>query len=271
MAYKSAIQWTDATHNFWTGCQKVSQGCKGCYMWRMLEAEGKDPSVVVRSSKSYFSRTLEWKEPRKIFTCSMSDFFIADADTWRAEAWDVIKRTPQHKWLILTKRSERIAECLPDDWGSGYRNVALGVTVESQETVERMHILADIPAHVRFISAEPLIEPVDLTVKDSKGQMSLRKMNQVIIGGESGNESGKYKARVMEISWVQRMIDDIRDSSGHTGIFIKQLGSYQVRTWGLKHPHGGDMNEFPKRLRIREEITHPGKMPIEPISASEAN
>jgi len=251
MAYTSSIQWTDATHNFWTGCHKISAGCKNCYMFRILDGKSIDPNIILRADDRYFSRPIGWKMGLKIFTNSMSDFFIEEADKWRNEAWDVIRQTPQHRWLILTKRPERILECLPKDWGDGYKNVALGVTVENQETVERLHILAVIPAIIRFISAEPLLENVDLLVKNKKGESSIQNINWVLIGGESGNENGKYGYRITEISWIERMITDLRDYS-HAAIFVKQLGTYQARLWGLKHNHGGDIREFPKHLKIRE-------------------
>ena len=120
---KSFIQWTDNTVNFWSGCQKVSEGCKFCYMYRLKDQNGQSGSVVRRSSDAKFYEALYWKEPTMIFTCSMSDFFIEEADEWREDAWDVIRRTPQHKWQILTKRPERIKECLPADWGEGWDNV----------------------------------------------------------------------------------------------------------------------------------------------------
>jgi len=113
------IQWTDSTVNFWTGCKKVSEGCKYCYMYRIKDRQGKIGSFVKRVSDYSFYEPLSWEEPMLIFTCSMSDFFIEEADPWRKDAWDVIRKTPQHKWQILTKRPERIKDCLPDDWGNG--------------------------------------------------------------------------------------------------------------------------------------------------------
>src|SRR5690349_7168633 len=123
MADKTKIQWADSTVNFWHGCHKVSEGCKFCYMFRDKQRYGQDPEIVVRAKAASFDKALHWKDPRRIFTCSWSDFFIEDADAWRADAWEIIRHTPQPTWLILTKRPERIAECLPPDWGAGYKNV----------------------------------------------------------------------------------------------------------------------------------------------------
>lgn len=153
MAQESKIQWTNATVNFWTGCKKVSPGCKFCYMYRDKERYGLDPTQVARTADKTFYAALKWKEPKLIFTCSWSDFFIEEADdAWRADAWQVIRQTPQHTWQILTKRPERIAACLPVDWGEGYPNVWLGVSVENAANFDkRVPILNGIPAHVRFI------------------------------------------------------------------------------------------------------------------------
>ena len=147
------IQWTDATVNFWTGCKKVSAGCKFCYMYRDKERYGLDPSAVVRTAPKTFNAALKWKEPKLIFTCSWSDFFIQEADEWRADAWDIIRKTPHHTWQILTKRPERIADCLPPDWGDGWDNVWIGVSVEDEKTFDlRIPILTAIKAKVRFVS-----------------------------------------------------------------------------------------------------------------------
>ena len=96
------IQWTEATWNPWHGCQKVSPGCKFCYMYRDKERYGQDATTVLRS-KTKFKEPLKWKEPKVIFTCSWSDWFIEEADQWRDEAWETIRKTPQHTYQILTK------------------------------------------------------------------------------------------------------------------------------------------------------------------------
>lgn len=162
MSKTTGIQWTDATWNPWLGCKKVSAGCKNCYMFREQKQYGNDPTLI-RRSKTKFNDPLKWQEPRLIFTCSWSDWFIEQADPWRAEAWEIIRQTPHHTYQILTKRPERIAECLPADWGPGYRNVWLGVSVEDQKTANvRIPILINVPAYIRFLSCEPLLGQVNL-------------------------------------------------------------------------------------------------------------
>lgn len=250
MGENSNIQWTENTWNPWHGCTKVSEGCKYCYMYRDKERYGQDPTTVMRS-KSNFNAPLKWKEPTLIFTCSWSDWFIEDADEWRKEAWEIIKKTPQHTYQILTKRPERILQCLPDDWGDGYPNVWLGVSVENQERVGRISVLQCIPARVKFISFEPLIGFIN------EGYVGM--VDWVIIGGESGNDTGKYRYRPCKIDWIEEIINGYKDEENWpTKIFVKQLGTHLSKELGLKDHHGGDIGEWPEHLRIREfPNTHP--------------
>ena len=283
MSDNTKIQWTDATVNFWTGCKKVSAGCKYCYMYRDKDRYGQDPTVVIRTKDATFYRALKWKEPRLIFTCSWSDFFIEEADGWRKDAWDVIRRTPQHQWQILTKRPERIAECLPEDWGPhGYANVWLGVSVEDQKTADtRIRTLIGVPAKVRFLSVEPLLDAVSLAginctcgysgecgynpgvyglyeggdaCPDCGSEFNiddaLGGIHWVIIGGESGNDSGKWKYRSCSVGWIQDVLEDCRQYD--VPVFVKQLGTHLARELRLKDRHGGDIEEWPNHLQIRQ-------------------
>jgi len=240
------IQWTDATVNFWTGCKKVSAGCKFCYMYRDKERYGKDPTTVLRTAPATFEAALKWKESKRIFTCSWSDFFIEEADEWRADAWDIIRKTPQHQWQILTKRPERIVECLPNDWGEGWDNVWLGVSVENQDYIHRIETLSKIPAKVRFISAEPLIGSIDLSVcKDM-----LSSFHWLIIGGESGNENGKYRYRSCELNWIKDLILQTKEKG--VNVFVKQTGTWLSKKLKLADRHGGDISEWPNDIQVRE-------------------
>jgi protein gp37 len=162
MGIKTGIAWTDATWNPWRGCKKISPGCAHCYMFREQERYGHDPNRIVRSQTT-FQDPLKWPAPRKIFVCSWSDFFLREADPYRAEAWDIIRRCPQHTFQLCTKRPERIRECLPSDWGDGYPNVWLGVTAENQVTADqRIPILTQVPARVHWVSVEPMLEWFDV-------------------------------------------------------------------------------------------------------------
>lgn len=164
MGKTTGIEWTGSTWNPWRGCVKVSAGCKNCYMFRDQERYGRDPRVVVRAAPATFGAPLRWQEPGLVFTCSWSDWFIEAADPWRDEAWEIVRRTPHLTYQILTKRPENIATRLPADWGAGWPNVWLGISAEDQPTADkRIPVLLATPAAVRFVSAEPLIGPIDLT------------------------------------------------------------------------------------------------------------
>jgi len=152
----------------------------------------------------------------------------------------------QHQWQILTKRPERIIQCLPGDWGDGWDNVWLGVSVESQQYLHRAHTLAKIPAKTRFISAEPLLGEIDLKQLGSELDM----FHWCIIGGESGNDTGKYRYRECRQEWIEKIIDDLRDTN--IAVFVKQTGTYLAKQMGCKDRHGGDIDEWPEHLRIRE-------------------
>jgi protein gp37 len=163
MGENSGVDWTDASVSFWMGCRAASTGCQRCYARRDMKRFGRDFDTVIRCSDHTFYAPLRW-EPKRIFVCPWSDFFIADADRWRTDAWDVIRRTPQHTWLILTKRPGRIPICLPPDWGDGWEHVWLGASAENQATAdERIPLLLKTPAAHRWVSAEPLLGAVDFT------------------------------------------------------------------------------------------------------------
>lgn len=250
MGIESSIQWTQASWNPWHGCVKVSKGCKFCYMYRDKERYGQDPSVVLKS-KSKFNEPLKWKEPKLIFTCSWSDWFISNADEWRNDAWKIIKQTPHHTYQILTKRPERILEHLPADWGTGYENVWLGISAEDQETYDdRIVYLSEIPAKVKFLSLEPLLSPIDIHNKSITGQFLPSSPDWIIVGGESGNDTGKYGYRPCELQWISDIVSKCKELE--IPVFVKQLGTHLGKAMKLKDRTGGDMDEFPQNIRIRE-------------------
>jgi protein gp37 len=211
MGYFSEIEWTEATWNPWHGCRKVSPGCAHCYMYRDKIRYGQDPSKVVRG-KTTFHLPLRWKDPRLIFTCSWSDFFIEEADAWRAEAWDVIRSAPHHTYQILTKRPERILNHLPGDWP--LPNVWLGVSVENPRFYWRIAVLREVGAFVRFLSLEPLLAAMP--------DLPLDGISWVIVGGESGPQ-----CRPMKSEWVCEIRDRCREA--RVPFFFKQ--------WGGKRKH----------------------------------
>lgn len=215
-------------------------------MYRNQTKNNVDPSLVKRVSHETFYKAQTWSKPRKIFTCSYSDFFIEEADAWRKEAWEVIKNTPQHQWQILTKRIERVKDCLPDDWGpEGYPNVWLGVTVENQKYLSRVEKLKEIPAAIKFISAEPLIG--EIKFKDFSTEL-LNGIDWIIVGGESGNEFGEYRYRKCELVWIESIINEAKQHN--VKIFVKQFGSDLAKRLRLKDKFGGDSTEWNPKFRV---------------------
>ncbi|MFV0572845.1 MAG: DUF5131 family protein [Xanthomarina gelatinilytica] len=242
----SNISWTKSTWNPWIGCRKVSKACKFCYMHRILEKGGSNPNTVVKSIGS-FNAPLKWEKGRKIFTCSMSDFFIEEADKWREEIWEIIKQTRQHTYLILTKRPERIKDNLPNDWNSeNYPHVWIGVTVEDQESVSRIHYLDEFGCNVKWVSFEPLLGEVYLTGKE------LSIIDWAVIGGESGNKKGKYQFRKSELSWFLSLMYQFEKED--TPYFFKQFGTwYHYNQFKLKDWKGEKQCEnFPKSFETRQ-------------------
>lgn len=239
MSEKTGIQWTDATWNPWHGCKKVSPGCKYCYMYRDKERYGQDPTTVLRS-KSTFNDPLKWKEPQKVFTCSWSDFFIEDADEWRPEAWDIIQRTPHLTYQILTKRPERIHDHIPI-FGIP-ENVWIGVSIESNEQAYRAAYLCDLDC-IRFISFEPLISHVQWSEHFNDAHW-------IIIGGESGNRKGKYLYRACHEIWITDLVQEAQQRD--IAVFVKQLGTHLAEEYGMSDSHGGNIDEFPMTLQVRE-------------------
>ena len=179
MGRNTKISWTDHTWNPWQGCARISSGCKFCYMYRDKKRYGQDPTTVVRSKKPTFNAPLKWKDEALVFTCSWSDFFLPEADEWRDDAWDIIRRTPHLTYQILTKRPDKILDRLPPDWP--LPNVWLGVTVEDNDNTWRLNVLADIPAILKFISYEPALEFVCFAP-----WLATRDYEWFITGGETG-------------------------------------------------------------------------------------
>ncbi len=254
MGTKSNIQWCSDTWNPWHGCIKVSPGCKNCYMYTDKKRYGQDATIVTRS-KTTFNAPYKLEGPL-VFTCSWSDFFIEQADQWRDEAWEIIKNTPHLTYQILTKRPENILSRLPIDWGNGYENVWLGVSTENQETAdERIPLLLQTPAAVRFISAEPLLGPIDLSCMPyPKGW---RDKDNIV---PDGIDPLRYQ------SGARSIISQCKDAD--VTVFMKQLGAKVIGKeidqfqsmidtdigWSavLEDKKGGDWSEWPSDLKIRE-------------------
>lgn len=244
MGIKSAIQWTDATWNIARGCTKVDEDCKFCYMYRdSMDSTRYNPLQVIRT-KTVFGLPLKIKEPSRIFTCSLTDFFHEGCDSFRSEAWDIIRKCPQHTFQILTKRPERITANTPPELLQA-DNIWFGTSVGSEKGKKRIYDLLNVDCKIRFVSFEPLHERVDMNLDLS----DLMKLHWAIIGGESGNENGKYRYRPCELEWMHELVNDLMPT---TSIFVKQLGTHLAKQLKMSDRHGTNIDEFPAALQLRQ-------------------
>ena len=154
----------------WTGCYKISDGCTYCYYYgpfskrygqnRVYKTEEFDKPITKTTKGTY-----RIPGGKVVATCFSTDFFIAEADDWRAEAWAMLKKRPDLDFLILTKRIDRFNISLPNDWGDGYDNVNIGCTIENQESADyRLPLFLSYPIKRRFIAAAPLLEAIDIYI-----------------------------------------------------------------------------------------------------------
>ncbi|MEV7292738.1 phage Gp37/Gp68 family protein [Streptomyces microflavus] len=244
MADRSTIEWTEATWNPTTGCDRISKGCDNCYalaLAKRLKAMG-SPKYQVdgdpRTSGPGFGLAIHpdslrlphtWKSPRVVFVNSMSDLFHARVPiSYIKDIFDVMRETPQHTYQILTKRSRRMKNIANQiSWPA---NVWMGVTVESFEFKARIEDLREIPAFVRFLSCEPLIGKL--------GAVDLSGIGWVIAGGESGKGH-----RPIEESWVTSLRDQCVEAD--VPFFFKQWGGPTPKAGG-RLLQGRTWDEYPK-------------------------
>ena len=234
------IEWTDKTWNPITGCTKYSAGCAHCYaetMSRRLHAMGVakyQREFELTLHEDNLQEPLSWRKAHNIFVCSMSDLFHEKVPfEFIDKVMATIRQTPQHRYQRLTKRAERMAEYF--ETRAVPENVWVGVTVEAESSKQRIDCLRQIPASVHFLSCEPLLE--------SLGQIDLKGIEWVIVGGESGPQ-----ARPMKEEWVLDIMQQCERQGA--AFFFKQWG-----TWGRdgvkrnKHANGKLLNG-----RVRQEM-----------------
>ena len=184
--------------NPWHGCHKISAGCANCYMYRRDAEFGKDSSVVEKTGT--FDLPLRKKRDGSfkldgdcVYACMTSDFFVEEADEWRAEAWEMIRSRADLHFYIITKRIDRFMVSLPSDWADGYDNVTICSTCENQQTADhRLPILLELPIKHREIIHEPMLEEIHIEKYLSSGRIE-----RVICGGESGDN-----ARLCCYDWI---------------------------------------------------------------------
>lgn len=250
MADKTKIEWCDATFNPWVGCTPVSPACDHCYAESWAKRTG-HPELWMgerrRTTASNWSLPLKWNLAadsagvrKRVFCASLADVFDNQVPSqWRAELWELIAKTPNLDFLLLTKRPQNIAKMLPPMWGSGWPNVWLGTTCEDRAHYEqRWTHLCKIPAAVRFISYEPALGPLSLfPLPGFLGDGCPLFPDWLIAGGESG----PY-ARIPEPAWFS----SIRDQCAYHGVafFFKQWGGRTPKAAG-RLLDGVEHSEFP--------------------------
>ncbi|MFC7527601.1 DUF5131 family protein [Actinoplanes sp. GCM10030250] len=243
MADRSAIEWTEATWNPTTGCDRVSAGCDNCYalaLSRRLKAMGSakyqadgdprtsGPGFDVSIHEDTLDIPRRWRDPRVVFVNSMSDLFHARVPLdYVRRVFEVMGSTPRHTYQVLTKRAARLAKVAPQlDWPP---NVWMGVSIESGGEVARVEHLQQVPAAVRFISAEPLLGPLP--------GLDLGGIHWLIAGGESG-----YNHRPMDPDWVRGLRDQC--AAAGTAFFFKQWGGHTPKAGG-RQLDGREHSEMP--------------------------
>jgi protein gp37 len=222
MADRSAIEWTEATWNPVTGCSKISPGCAHCYAetfaerWRGVPGHPYEQGFDLKLWPERLDQPLRWKRPRTIFVNSMSDLFHEDIpDQFVGDVFRVMGEADWHVFQILTKRHERLLELGQDlDWPP---NVWMGVSIENRRFVHRADYLREVPAATRFISAEPLLGPLD--------DLELNGIDWLIAGGESGPGH-----RPVREEWLRELRD--RCLAEDVAFFFKQWGGARPKTGG---------------------------------------
>lgn len=213
--------------NPWHGCHKLSAGCAHCYVYRMDERHGKDASAVAKTGDFNLpvrnNRAGGYKIPsgELVYTCFTSDFLLADADPWRPEAWRMMRVRNDLTFMFVTKRIDRLADCLPGDWGEGYENVEICCTVENQDRADyRLPVFQASPVFRKSIICEPLLGRIDLSPYLGPW------VSGVVAGGESGND-----ARVCDYAWVLELRRQCVEK--HVPFYFKQTGAHFLKNGRL--------------------------------------
>lgn len=258
VADRSSIEWTEATWNPTTGCDRVSPGCDNCYalsLSKRLKAMGSakyqtdgDPrtsgpgfGVAVHADTLDIPR--RWRDPRIVFVNSMSDLFHARVPlAYLQRVFEVMRETPRHTYQLLTKRAGRLAKVAPQlDWPP---NVWMGVSVEDADQVARVDDLRRVPAAVRFVSAEPLLGPL--------ADLNLADIDWLIAGGESGRN-----CRPVNPEWVRALRDQC--NAAGTAFFFKQWGGRTPKAGG-RQLDGREHSAMPARFVAgiqAQAVAHP--------------
>ncbi|MCM1349781.1 MAG: phage Gp37/Gp68 family protein [Prevotella sp.] len=211
--------------NPWHGCKRKSEGCDNCYMMYLDQVHGIGDGTRIYKTKSYSyplarrkDGTYKIQSGEVIRVCMNSDFFIEEADIWRNDVWKIIRLRSDVIFILITKRPERILDCLPTDWKNGYENVMLYVTCETQKRAdERLSILEKLPFQHKGIMLAPLLEKVDISQYIRKNSI-----DKVVCGGE--NYGGN---RICDYDWVLSLYEQCKIAN--TDFIFTETGTYFMK------------------------------------------
>ncbi len=220
--------------NPWRGCQRLSEGCRFCYIHKGDAKRGVDTSCIVKL-KSFYApiqklRNGEYriKPGELVYLCFQSDFLLAEADEWRGECWKMIKERSDLTFLFLTKRIDHLSSVLPPDWDSGYDNLIIGVSVEDQKSADyRLAILKELRIKHKNIILQPMLESIDI-------RKYLDGVEVVVVGGESDREG-----RILDYSWVLSVMEQCIEHG--VRFEFRQLGTHFLKDGKLYHIRTQDL------------------------------
>lgn len=254
MGENTKIGWTHHTFNPVWGCIEVDEECTFCYAKTLSHRWGFD---VWGSAKNTERRTFgdkHWNEPlkwnkeaelekaiKRVFCGSMCDIMEDHTvyETIRPKLFELIRNTVNLNWLLLTKRPENFNKYFPPAFSFSRKNVWCGTSVGYNGSKQRIEDLKKVPANIRFLSCEPLLDNLILTKEDLKG------IHWVIVGGESG-----AKHRACELKWIEDIVNVCHKNN--VPVFVKQMGSNLSKRMKLNHSKGENINEFPTHLQIQQ-------------------
>jgi len=252
MSDTTKISWCDHTFNPWIGCSKVGTECLNCYAEALAKrwykgAKWGPKGARHRTSKANWARVRRWNAdaiargvPGRVFCASLADVFEdhPTLDPWREDLFRLMEECTALDWMLLTKRPENVMRMVPKAWRKSWpRHVWIGTSVGTQAATARLDDLIRIPAPIRFVSAEPLIHPVDLSPWLSRRRNGTPVIDLVITGGESGGG-----ARPMSPDWVRKIRDDCATAKVH----------FHHKQWGNWVPDAGMTPEQRKAASKRE-------------------
>jgi protein gp37 len=214
--------------NPWRGCHRCSEGCKYCYIHKGDQRKKIDTDIIVKTKD--FAKPIKLNDKNEylmrtnkiVYVCFSSDFLINEADQWRLECYQMMRERSDLNFLFLTKRIERFLTILPNDWGQGYDNITVGVSVENQQNADhRLKILNSLPIKHKNIICQPMIGPIDLS--DHLDDVEL-----VVVGGESDRNG-----RILNYDWVLNLKNQCLNK--HVSFSFRQCASNFIKDDNYYH------------------------------------